>query len=79
MVTSFVLCAGLNMWMARFVSGALGESGCNDQLLALVLFLGHVVLSVHLFVLWLGMPRTSGGAGTTFSLPALTLAISMRL
>ena len=32
------LCAGLNVWMVRFGSGALGESDCNDQLLALVLF-----------------------------------------
>ena len=34
----FWLCAGLNMWIRRFGEGALGESGCNDQLFALVLF-----------------------------------------
>ena len=37
---AFAWCAGLDLWMARFGEGALGEAGCNDQLLTLVLCLG---------------------------------------
>ena len=39
---AFAWSEGLDSWLSRFGDGALGEAGCNDQLLAIVLCLGCV-------------------------------------